>query len=437
MRTKAHCIRIQTLGCAKNLVDSEVLHSQLSSQGFAVTHEENYRRLQPTDILVINTCGFIEQAKEQSIEAILRAVSLKEQGLAQKVFVIGCLSARYADQLREEIPLVDGYFGSEAWAQILHALGARYRESLLSERTSSTPSHYAYLKISEGCNRPCSFCAIPKMRGKHTSKSIESIYEEAHYLVQKGVREIILIAQDSTYYGLDRYGSRRLADLLHVLTNIEHLSWIRIHYAYPLGFPKSILKVMTNSQKICRYLDMPIQHASYEVLKRMRRPMRTEALLSLCQEIREKVPGIALRTTCIVGFPGETERDFQELLNLVQKVRFERLGAFTYSHEEGTYAHQYKDNISASKKYARYQQLMSLQKQISLEHNQSLVGQDLQVMVDKKTNDGYVGRSTSDSPEVDNHVHIESISKLRVGELVNIEVSKAESYDLYGKVAER
>ena len=272
------------------------------------------------------------------------------------------------------------------------------------------------------------------MRGKHVSKSIETIYEEAQYLVQKGARELILIAQDSTYYGLDRYGSRSLAALLKELTTIENLCWIRIHYAYPLGFPKNILKVMAESQKICNYLDMPIQHASYEVLRRMRRPMRKEALLNLCQEIRNKVPGIALRTTCIVGFPGETETDFKELLDFIQYVQFERLGAFTYSHEEGTYAYQYKDDVSAQKKYARYQQLMHLQQQISFSHNQSLVGQYLQVIVDQKTNHGYVGRSTADSPDVDNHVHIEETCELKIGEIVNVEVLRAESYDLYGRV---
>lgn len=432
MHTKAPTIRMLTLGCAKNRVDSEVLFSQLHAQGFSVEHSED--KVEATDTLIINTCGFIEEAKQQSIDIILQAAHAKQQGHIQRLFVIGCLSARYKESLQAEIPEVDAYFGTQSWPEILRALGAPYRESLLSERHSSTPAHYAYLKISEGCNRPCAFCAIPSMRGQHRSRPMEELLKEARTLAQRGVKELVLIAQDSTYYGLDLYGKRMLAPLMDRLADIEGLSWIRLHYAYPNGFPLDVLRVMADRDNICKYLDMPLQHASPTVLRRMRRPMSSDALHKLLDTIRDRVPGIALRTTFIVGFPGETAADFEELLAFIKAQSFARVGAFTYSHEEGTAAYAlYRDDVPATLKKQRYDQLMALQKPISLAQNKARVGKKLYIMIEKPHQDGYIGRSAHDSPEVDNQVWVQSPRPLAPGALVQVHIQRASAYDLYGK----
>ena len=431
MQTRAHNIRILTLGCAKNRVDSEVLFSQLRAQGFAVTHSE--ATIATTDTLVINTCGFIESAKQQSIDAILAAVAAKQAGRLRRLFVMGCLSARYKAYLEAEIPEVDAYFGAQSWAEVLRSLGSPYREALLHERHSSTPAHYAYLKISEGCDRPCSFCAIPSMRGRHRSRPIEELVQEAHTLVQRGVKELILIAQDSTYYGLDLYRKRKLAELLARLSDIESLEWIRLHYAYPNGFPLEVLDVMAERDNICNYLDMPLQHASSAVLRRMRRPLSQRQLHSLLGEVRARVPKVALRTTFIVGFPGETEEEFAELMDFVADQRFARVGAFTYSHEEGTSAAQLEDNIAPALKKRRYDQLMAKQRAISLAQNEAIVGQQIQVLIEQQQENRYLGRSVADSPEIDNQVWVKSDTSLALGEFVRVEIQRAEPYDLYGK----
>ena len=433
MQTKAATIRILTLGCAKNKVDSEVLFSQLKAQGMSVQHSQG--EASERDTLVINTCGFIESAKEQSLQAILEAVEAKRQGHLERLFVMGCLSARYKDSLREEIPEVDAYFGAQSWAEVLRAVGKTYRESLLSERHTSTPAHYAYMKISEGCDRPCTFCAIPGMRGAHRSRPMEELVKEARYLVSNGVKELILVAQDSTYYGLDLYGKRVLAELMDQLADIQGLHWIRLHYAYPNGFPLDVLEVMARRKNICKYLDMPLQHASSKVLRNMRRPMDLPKLRHLLSTIRSRVPEIALRTTFMVGFPGETEADFEALLHFVKEQRFERLGGFTYSHEEGTEAHtRYKDDVPAPLKRARYDRLMQLQRTISLERNKSLIGTRAMVLVEAKKEGIYVGRSAQDSPDVDNQVLIESKQALLIGDFVETYIERAGAYDLYANV---
>jgi len=433
MKTKAYKrdkINIVTLGCSKNLVDSEVLLSQLKGNEMDVVHEETNSN---AGIVVINTCGFIDRAKEESVNTILDYVNRKEHGLVEKVFVTGCLSERYKDQLEVEIPEVDAYFGTNDLPNLLESLQADYKKELVGERITTTESHFAYLKIAEGCNRPCSFCAIPLMRGKHKSRSIEYLVKEATFLVQKGVKEIMLIAQDLTYYGLDLYGKRRLNDLLIALSDIEGLEWIRLHYAYPSGFPTEVLQTMRERDNICNYLDIPLQHISDNVLKIMRRGINRKRTEALIKKIREEVPGIAIRTTLLIGHPGETEQDYQELLEFIQEHRIERLGVFQYSHEENTYAFRYEDDIPAEVKQERWDGVMEIQQEISLELNRKLVGKVCKTIIDREENGYYVGRTEYDSPEVDNEVIVHG-TDLEIGEFYQVEITDAMEYDLIGRV---
>ncbi|MDX1909683.1 MAG: 30S ribosomal protein S12 methylthiotransferase RimO [Bacteroidia bacterium] len=428
----ANKINVITLGCSKNRVDSEVLLAQLQGNGLDVVHEEEQSQ---AGIVVINTCGFIDRAKEESVNTILDYVDRKERGLVDKVIVTGCLSQRYRDELTTEIPEVDGWFGTQDLPQLLGALGADYKHQLLGERQLTTDSHFAYLKISEGCNRPCSFCAIPLMRGKHQSRSIEFLVNEAKFLVRRGVKEIMLIAQDLTYYGLDLYGKRRLHDLLHALADVEGLHWIRLHYAYPSGFPVEILPVMRERSNICNYLDMPLQHIADDVLKAMRRGItqaRTEALLD---HIRTEVPGIALRTTMLTGHPGETEASHQALLDFIARQRFDRLGVFTYSHEEKTHAGDHMaDEVPEDIKQQRYEDIMELQQGISFELNRARIGQTLPVIVDRAEEGVWYGRTEFDSYEVDNEVIIRSDVPLQPGQFYPVTITDALEYDLIGEV---
>ncbi|MEY3928259.1 MAG: ribosomal protein methylthiotransferase RimO, partial [Bacteroidota bacterium] len=388
MRTKSAAknrINVITLGCSKNVYDSEVLMGQLKAAGKDVVHEEEGR------IVVINTCGFIENAKEESINTILEAVEAKEAGLLDKVFVTGCLSERYKPDLEREIPNVDQYFGTRDLPLLLKALGADYKKELVGERLTTTPQHFAYLKISEGCDRPCSFCAIPLMRGKHRSTPIEDLVTEAQKLAAKGVVELILIAQDLTYYGLDIYGERRLAELVTALSVVDGIQWIRLHYLFPTGFPEDVLDVIRENPKVCRYIDIPLQHIADNVLKSMRRGTTHAKTDKLLAAMREKVPGIAIRTTLIVGYPGETEADFDELLDWVRTQRFERLGVFTYSHEENTHAFALEDDVPAEVKMARQQAVMEVQREISLERNEALIGQTVTVIIDRAEGEAYIG----------------------------------------------
>ena len=426
-------VNVITLGCSKNLVDSEQLLAQLDHSGMKATHEEDDS---DADTVVINTCGFIDQAKEESVNTILDYVGRKEEGLVNRVIVTGCLSHRYQDELKAEIPEVDAWFGTNDLDQLVKTLGADYKKELLGERRTTTDSHYAYLKIAEGCNRPCSFCAIPLMRGKHNSRSIEFLVNEAQFLVNQGVKEIMLIAQDLTYYGLDLYGKRRLADLLQHLSDVEGLEWIRLHYAYPSGFPVDILPVMRERANLCNYLDIPLQHISDGVLKAMRRGInrqRTEALLDI---IRSEVPGIAIRSTMLVGHPGETEDDHQQLLEFLVRQRLDRVGVFTYSHEENTHAgNAFADLIDQQTKQRRHDEVMELQQDISFQINRSKVGQTLKTIVDRHEGDFYVGRTESDSPEVDNEVMIYTDQELHIGAFYPVQITDALEYDLMGKVA--
>lgn len=435
MRTKSlkpNKINIVTLGCSKNLVDSEVLLSQLKGNDLQATHESQKN---DANIIVVNTCGFIDNAKQESIDTILSYVSEKEAGNIDKLFVTGCLSHRYKEELEQEIPQVDAYFGTLELPGLLHALGADYKHELIGERLTTTPEHYAYLKISEGCNRPCSFCAIPLMRGKHVSKSIEQIVLEAENLVKNGVKEIMLIAQDSTYYGLDLYGERRLKELLEKLSDVNGLEWIRLHYAYPSQFPEDILPIMAERANICKYLDIPVQHISDNVLKIMRRGITKRRTYELLNTIKEKVPGISLRTTILVGHPGETEADFEDLKQFVQDFEFDRLGVFTYSHEENTHAHSLADDIPAAEKQRRAEELMALQEEISLHKNQNKIGQTFKVLFDRKEGEYFIGRTEADSPEVDNEVLLKASENfVRIGDFANIVVTEAESFDLFGKI---
>ena len=435
MRTKSlkqNKINIITLGCSKNLVDSEVLLSQLKGNEIEATHESEKN---DANIIVVNTCGFIDNAKQESIDTILSYVSEKEAGKIDKLFVTGCLSHRYKDELEAEIPQVDAFFGTLELPGLLNALGADYKHELIGERLTTTPQHYTYLKISEGCNRPCSFCAIPLMRGKHVSKSIEQIILEAQNLVKNGTKEIMLIAQDSTYYGLDLYGERKLKDLLEALTKVEGLEWIRLHYAYPSQFPEDILPLMAEDNNICKYLDIPVQHISDNVLKIMRRGITRRRTYELLNTIKEKVPGITLRTTILVGHPGETMQDFEELKQFVQDFEFDRLGVFTYSHEENTHAHTLIDDVPAEEKQRRAEELMALQEDISLRKNQAKIGQTFKVLFDRKEGAYFVGRSEADSPEVDNEVLVKAAENfVRLGDFANIEITEAESFDLFGKI---
>ena len=426
-------VNIITLGCSKNLVDSEVLSGQLLANDIDVVHESSRK---DHNIVIVNTCGFIDKAKAESVNTILDQVDLKRRGKVDKVYVTGCLSERYKNNLETEIPEVDAYFGTMELPQILKRFEADYKAELLGERLLSTPSHYAYLKISEGCNRTCSFCAIPLMRGKHVSRSIESLVTEAKNLVRSGVKEIMLIAQELTYYGLDIYKSRELPRLLHALADIEGLEWIRLHYAYPSKFPTEILQVIKERPNICNYLDMPLQHASNRMLKAMKRQITREDMTELIRTIRDEVPGICIRTTLIAGFPGETQDDVEEVKEFLQEHRFDRVGIFSYSHEENTSAYDLIDDVPEEEKELRAQEIMEVQQEISLEKNQEKIGNTYKVIVDKKESGRYLGRTEFDSVEVDNEVVINSSKKIPGGSFVNVKITKAYDYDLEGDVVE-
>ena len=424
-------VNIITLGCSKNMVDSEVLSGQLMANDINVVHESGKR---DHNIVVVNTCGFIDKAKEESINTILEQVELKQRGKLDKVYVTGCLSERYRGDLESEIAGVDAWFGTMELPLILKKFDADYKAELVGERLLSTPSHYAYLKIAEGCNRTCSFCAIPLMRGGHVSKPIEELVLEAEKLVRSGVKEIMLIAQELTYYGLDLYKQRRLGDLMRALAGIKGLEWIRLHYAYPTKFPMEILEVMNEFPNICNYIDMPLQHASNAMLKAMKRQITREEIEELVHAIRAKVPGICLRTTLIAGFPGETAADVEELKGFLERMRFDRVGVFTYSHEEGTSAYELEDNIPAEEKERRAQEIMEVQQEISLEKNQEKIGKVFKVIVDKKEAGRYLARTEFDSVEVDNEVIIDTSKRLKPGDFVEVRITKAFDYDLEGEL---
>ncbi|GGI58116.1 ribosomal protein S12 methylthiotransferase RimO [Winogradskyella haliclonae] len=432
MRTKTlkkNRINVVTLGCSKNVYDSEVLMGQLKASGKDVVHE------QEGNVVVINTCGFINNAKEESVNTILHYMQKKEDGEVDKVFVTGCLSERYKPDLEKEIPNVDQYFGTTELPGLLKALGADYKHELIGERLTTTPKNYAYLKIAEGCDRPCSFCAIPLMRGKHKSTPIEDLVTEAEKLAANGVKELILIAQDLTYYGLDLYKKRNLAELLENLVKVEGIEWIRLHYAFPTGFPMDVLDIMKREPKICNYLDIPLQHISDSILKSMRRGTTKEKTTKLLKTFRAKVPEMTIRTTLIVGYPGETEDDFQTLKQWVKDMRFERLGCFTYSHEENTHAYNLEDDVPEDVKIDRANQIMEIQSQISWELNQQKIGQEFKVVIDRKEGNYFVGRTEFDSPDVDNEVLIDATTTyLKTGEFATVKVIEAEDFDLYGEV---
>ena len=431
MRTrsiKKNTINVVTLGCSKNVYDSEVLMGQLKAGGKNVVHE------QEGNIVVINTCGFINNAKEESINTILDYVQQKEAGLIDKVFVMGCLSERYKPDLEKEIPDVDQYFGTSELPALLKVLGADYKHELIGERLTTTPKNYAYLKISEGCDRPCSFCAIPLMRGAHISTPIEALVTEAEKLAAKGVKELILIAQDITYYGLDLYKKRALADLLRALVKVEGIEWIRIHYAFPTGFPMDVIEVMKEEPKICNYLDIPLQHISDPILASMKRGTTQEKTTKLLKKFREAMPEMAIRTTLIVGYPGETQADFEALKSFVKEMRFDRLGCFTYSHEENTTAYELEDNVPEEVKLARANEIMEIQSQISWELNQQKVGKTFRCLIDRKEGNYFVGRTEYDSPDVDNEVLIDAKKHyVKTGDFVEVKIIDATDYDLYGE----
>ncbi|PKP25230.1 MAG: 30S ribosomal protein S12 methylthiotransferase RimO [Bacteroidetes bacterium HGW-Bacteroidetes-2] len=431
MRTKTlkkNKINVVTLGCSKNVYDSEVLMGQLRANNKEVVHEED------GNIVVINTCGFIANAKEESINTILEYVQKKEDGLIDKVFVTGCLSERYKSDLQKEIPLVDQYFGTTELPGLLKALGADYKHELIGERLTTTPKNYAYLKIAEGCDRPCSFCAIPIMRGKHKSTPLEDLVIEAEKLAANGVKELILIAQDLTYYGLDIYKKRNLAELLQALVKVEGIEWIRLHYAFPTGFPMDVLEIMRNEPKICNYIDIPLQHISDSILKSMRRGTTHAKTTKLLQDFRAAVPKMAIRTTLIVGYPGETEQDFQTLKNWVAEMRFERLGCFTYSHEENTHAYHLEDDVPEDVKQERANEIMELQSQISWELNQEKIGKVFKVVIDRKEGTYFVGRTEFDSPDVDNEVLIDASKYyLKTGDFAQVIITEAADFDLYAE----
>ena len=435
MRTKSttkNKINVITLGCSKNIYDSEVLMGQLKANDKEVVHEED------GNIVVINTCGFIDNAKEESVNTILDNIQRKEAGEIDKVFVTGCLSERYKPDLEKEIPSVDQYFGTSELPQLLKALEADYKHELLGERITTTPKNFAYFKISEGCDRPCSFCAIPLMRGKHRSTPIEDLVKQAENLARDGVKELILIAQDLTYYGLDIYKKRNLAELLRALAQVEGIEWIRMHYAFPTGFPLDVLDVMKSEPKVCNYLDIPLQHISDDILKSMRRGTTKEKTTKLLQEFRKHVPGITIRTSLIVGYPGETLEHFEELKAWVKETRFDRLGCFTYSHEENTHAHQLVDDVPEEVKLARANEIMEIQSQISWELNQEKLGETLRCIIDRKEGNFFVGRSEMDSPDVDNEVLVDATKYyLKQGEYVDLTIVEAADFDLYAVPASR
>ncbi|SDL73478.1 30S ribosomal protein S12 methylthiotransferase RimO [Siphonobacter aquaeclarae] len=434
MKTKTlrkNKVNIVTLGCSKNLVDSENLFTQLKGNGYAVSHESQQ---DDSQIVVINTCGFIDNAKQESIDTILRYVDAKAEGMVEKVYVTGCLSQRYKDELEVEIPEVDAWFGSNEMPRLLKTLKADYKHELVGERLLTTPAHYAYMKIAEGCDRPCSFCAIPLMRGKHVSRSIDDLLTEAKSLARRGTKELILIAQDLTYYGLDIYKKRNLAELMDRLSDVEGIDWIRLQYAYPAGFPMDVLDVMNAKPNIAKYLDMPLQTGSTELLKLMRRGITREKTEDLIHTIRDKVPGIALRTTLIVGHPGETEELFEETYRFVEKMRFDRLGVFQYSHEDQTHSATMEDNVPAEVKQERADDIMELQQGISLELNQAKVGNTYKVLFDRKEGGYFVGRTESDSPEVDNEVLVPASQYVRQGDFAQVRITSVEEFDLYGEL---
>mgnify|MGYP001261810423 FL=1 len=431
MRTKSsktNQINVITLGCSKNIYDSEVLMGQLQANKKMVNHEGE------GNIVVINTCGFIDNAKEESVNTILEQVERKNLGEVDKVFVMGCLSERYKPDLKKEIPDVDQYFGTTELPNLLKALGADYKHELIGERLLTTPKHFAYLKISEGCDRPCSFCSIPLMRGKHQSRPVEELVQQAQNLAKKGVQELILIGQDTTFYGLDLYDERKLASRREALGGVGGIEWIRLHYAFPTGFPKDVLEVMRDQPKVCNYLDIPLQHIADPILKSMRRGTTKEKTTQLLEEMRSKLPGIALRTTLIVGYPGETEEDFETLKQWVKKTRFDRLGCFTYSHEENTHAYHLEDSVPEEVKQERLNTIMEIQSQISWEENQKCIGQTYKCLIDRKEGDYFVGRTYRDSPDVDNEVLIDAQQfYLKQGSFVQVKIISATDFDLMGE----
>ncbi len=437
MRTKTihpKKVKIITLGCSKNIVDSEVIKSQLEANQFNVEHET----ATPSPVVVINTCGFIDLAKEESINTILEYANEKRNGRLEKLYVTGCLSQRYKDDLEQEIPEVDAFFGTMELPSLLATMGASYKDELLGERSIVTPAHYAYLKISEGCNRTCSFCAIPLMRGKHVSRTMESLIHEATHLAERGVKELILIAQELTYYGLDLYQRRALPELLEQLCAVNGIEWIRLHYAYPHKFPLEVIEVMKAQPKICNYLDMPLQHFSDPVLKAMRRQITAEETRNLIAEIRNVHPDIRIRTTFLVGFPGETDEDFQSLCRFVEETKFDRVGVFEYSHEEGTRGYELNDDVPGVVKKERAEQLMAIQQSISLAHNENMIGRELKVLIDRKEGKQFVGRTEYDSAEVDNEIYVEPNGiKVQPGEFVFVKITAATEYDLSGLAINR
>lgn len=423
-------VNVVTLGCAKNIVDSEVLLTQLKGNDIAAAHES---RVDDANIVVINTCGFIDQAKQESVDTIMRYAHAKDEGMIEKLYVTGCLSQRYKDDLEQEIPEVDAFFGTNELPALLKRFKADYKKELIGERQTTTAPHYAYLKIAEGCDRPCSFCAIPLMRGKHVSKPMEELVQEANSLAVRGTKELLLIAQDSTYYGLDLYGERRLAQLMAKLADIPELEWIRLHYAFPAGFPMDVLQVMADRPNICRYLDIPLQHGSTKMLNRMRRGITREKTADLLGRIREAVPGIAIRTTLIAGHPGETDEDFQEMVDFVQESQFDRLGVFTYSHEESTHSFTYEDDVPEPVKQERANIIMDIQQEISLQINERRLGTVQKVLIDRVEGRNLIGRTEFDSPEVDNEVIINHPpADARPGDFLDIRITDATEFDLYG-----
>jgi ribosomal protein S12 methylthiotransferase len=427
-------VNIVTLGCSKNLVDSEVLLTQLRGNGIDATHES---KQDDASVVVINTCGFIDNAKQESIDTILRYVDAKEEGIVDKVYVTGCLSQRYKDDLEKEIPLVDAWFGTRDLSRLLKVFKADYKHELVGERILTNPSHFAYLKISEGCDRPCSFCAIPLMRGSHISRPIEELVKEAKNLAKNGTKELLLIAQDSTYYGLDLYKKRNLAELLKNLSDVEGIDWIRLHYAFPAGFPMDALEVMAERSNICKYIDIPLQHGSSRILQLMRRGITREKTEQLLDTIREKVPSIAIRTTMIAGHPGETQQEFDEMMTFIDRSKFDRLGVFAYSHEDNTHSGTMNDDVPDEVKQQRVDEVMELQQGISYELNQQKIGKVFKVLIDRKEGGDFIGRTEHDSPEVDNEVIIAAKDTyLRIGDFINVKIEDASEFDLHGRTIE-
>ena len=429
---KQNKVNVVTLGCSKNIFDSEILMAQLKANNFEVEHESNK---DDSSIVIINTCGFIDNAKQESIDTILRYVDAKGAGLVDKIYVTGCLSERYKSDLELEIPDVDAYFGTKDLPRLLKTLKADYKHELVGERILTTPAHFAYFKIAVGCDRPCSFCAIPLMRGQHVSTPIEQLVANAKTLASKGTKELILIAQDLTYYGLDLYKKRNLAELVNRLSDVEGIDWIRLHYAFPAGFPMDVLDVMNEKSNVCNYLDMPLQHVSDNMLKAMRRGTTKQKTTDLVNKIRDKVPGIAIRTTLIAGYPGETQKDFEEMAQWVDQTRFDRLGIFTYSHEENTHAYNFVDDVPPEIKQQRADEIMQIQQKISFDLNQEKVGNEFKVLFDRKEGNHFIGRTQFDSPEVDNEVLIDAKHNfVRVGDFADVKITRAEDYDLYGEL---